>query len=150
MNAQYQSSPDCCLSQRQMVNLSAVAFRTRATQMLLSTVCEAAPPTKSTIGHDAKGQSPRQLAAYESNSGCLQSQMKPACLAIHHLMQRACSFIIKPIFHISAQLHLNKMFVDLYCSQIKVLHYFIDISYVNKINLLDLVTTYLHMHNYIQ
>lgn len=72
-----------------MVNLSAVACRT-ATQMLLRSVCEAAPPTKSTNGQDAKGRSPVQLVASEFSSGCLGSQMNGVCLAIYHLMQRAC------------------------------------------------------------
>lgn len=74
-----------------MVNLSTVAFRT-ATQMLLSSVCEAVPPTKRTTGQDAKGRSPDQLVASEFSSGCPGSQMNGVCLAINHLMQGACFF----------------------------------------------------------
>ena len=67
------------------------------------------------IGQDAKGRSPRQLAASESNSGCLGSQTNPACLAIHHLMQRACSlFIIKPIFQPTYILTIHILYIPLY------------------------------------
>lgn len=75
-----------------MVNPSAVAFRT-ATQMLLSSVCEAVPPTKSTIGQDAKGRSPRQLATSEFNSDCLERQMNAAYLAMYQFNAKSMLLI---------------------------------------------------------
>lgn len=114
----YLGSQNCCLSQRQMVNLSAVAFCTTAAQMLLSFLCEASPPLKSTSGLLARERSPRQLAASEFNSSCLGSQMKAACLVIHHLMWRVCFFIIKAAFYISVQLcSKKKNLCNLHCSQ---------------------------------
>lgn len=99
----YLGSQNCCLSIRQMVNLSAVAFCTTAAQMLLSFLCEASPPLKGTNGLLARERSPRQLAASEFNSSCLGSQMNAACLVIHHLMWKVCFFIIKAAFYISVQ-----------------------------------------------
>lgn len=104
----YLGSQNCCLSQRQMVNLSAVAFCATAAQMLLNFLCEAAPPLKSTNGLLARERSPRQLAASEFNSSCLGSQMNAACLVIHHLIWRVCCFIIKAAFYISVQLCSKK------------------------------------------
>jgi len=62
----YLGSQNCCLSQRQMVNLSAVAFCTTAAQMLLRFLCEASPPLKSINGTLARERAPRQLAPLNS------------------------------------------------------------------------------------
>lgn len=97
-----------CLSQRQIVNLSAVAYCTTAAQMLLSFLCEASPPLKSTNGILARERSPRQLAASEFNSSCLGRQKKAACLVICHLMWRVSFSIIKATFYISVQLCSKK------------------------------------------
>ena len=141
-----------------MVNLSAVAFRTTATQMLLSTVCEAAPPTKSTIGQDAKGRSPRQ-------SGCFWIQLwlsgkSNESSSLSHTLLNAKNMLLiynqanLPYFNLATFWEDWCLLFDLYCAERKVLYYFIDISVLCEKHKPIRPSTHssvniLHMYNYL-
>lgn len=112
--------PDCCLSQRQMVNLSAVAFRTTTTQMLLSTVCEAAPPTKSTIGQNARGRSPRQFGCFWIQLWLSGKSNESSSLSYTLLNAKSMLLIYNqanlPYFNLATFWEDWCLFFDLYCA----------------------------------